>query len=97
MKPAPKVAEIALRTCFDGTELASLERWLDDRPGVHTASIDRTKSIAHITYDPALTSLGHLCSLLNRRGYTCDGTDQAGSLSQPGHPAAATADQTAAS
>jgi Cu2+-exporting ATPase len=91
-----KVAEIALHTCFDGTELASVEPWLASQPGVITVAIDRTRSVAHVCYDPEITSLGTVCRLLDRHGYACDGADQAGSHCQPGHPAAGRADQTSA-
>jgi hypothetical protein len=89
------VAEIALRTCFCGTELAGLERLLVRQAGVQAVSIDRTRSIVHVGYDQVTTGPTQLAAALETAGYRCDCRDCAASCCQPGHPAAGTADEVA--
>jgi len=89
------IAEIALGTCFSGTELAGLEPFLSRQPGVRAVSIDRTRSVVHVEYDPAATGLGRLEALLEGAGYDCDCRGCAGSCCQPGHPAAGRVDELA--
>lgn len=69
------VAEVSLRMCFCGTELAGLESWLSGKPGVHHAAADRTRSVLHVAYDPALTDPRRLQALLDTHGYGCDCED----------------------
>ncbi len=87
------VAEIGLRTCFCGSELAGLESFLSHRPGARSASIDRTRSVAHVEYDPAATSPGQLQAALDAAGYECDCQSCPDSCCQPGHPAAGSVDE----
>lgn len=93
MEAAMKLAEIALHNCFDGTELAALEPFLVRQPGVGQVSIDRTRSVACVSYDPDLASLEDLCALLEQHGYACKGTVRAQSRCQPGRPAIGADDQ----
>ncbi len=88
-----KVAEIALRFCFCGTELAGLEAFLARRPGVGAVSIDRTRSVVHVEYDPSVAGRQQLESLLQNKGYGCECADCPASCCQPGHPAAGVADE----
>src|SRR5687768_5040714 len=88
-----KVAEIALRFCFCGTELAGLESFLTRQPGVRSAVIDRTRSVAHVEYDPAQTDPRRLESMLEHDGYGCQCADCPASCCQPGHPAAGQPDE----
>ena len=87
------VAEVALRMCFCGTELAGLETWLAHQPGVHHATTDRTRALLHVGYDPAQTDPQRIQSLLDGHGYSCDCEDCPASCCQPGHPAAGVADE----
>jgi P-type Cu2+ transporter len=89
------VAEIALRACFCGTELAGLESLLARQPGVQAVSIDRTRSIVDVAYDRATTGSAQLTAALETAGYRCDCLDCPASCCQPGHPAAGTADEVA--
>jgi len=88
-----KAAEIALRNCFCGTDLAQLESFLAGRPGVHSVSIDRTRSVIHISYDVATTDPDRLHAALEGHGYGCDCEDCPASCCQPGHPAAGRPDE----
>ncbi|HZM79480.1 MAG TPA: copper-translocating P-type ATPase [Candidatus Limnocylindrales bacterium] len=87
------IAEVALRTCFCGTELGALETWLTARPGVGLATADRTRSVMHVEYDAAVTDPQRLRSLLDSHGYGCDCEDCPASCCQPGHPAAGGVDE----
>ncbi|MEV7282282.1 heavy metal translocating P-type ATPase [Streptomyces sp. NPDC093111] len=91
--PNARVAEIALRTCWCGGELAGLERRLAGRPGVRSASVDRTTATAHIAFDPAVTSAHRLAGELDEAGYACDRTACPDSCCQPGHPPVGPADE----
>ena len=82
------VAEIALTGCFCGTELADVERDLSALPGVASVHMDRTRSVAHVAYDPSTTSHHQIAESLRQGGQGCDCTDCHGSRCQPGHPAA---------
>src|SRR5581483_9461217 len=86
------IAEISFQMCFCGTELASIESFLARQPGVQSVAIDRTRSTAHVSYDPAATGPERLRSLLDSRGYGCDCTDCRASCCQAGHPAAGHSD-----
>ena len=91
--PIDAVAEIDLRTCYCGTELAALERDLSARAGVLAATIDRTTATAHIRYDPTVTDAAGLASELIAGGYDCTCRDCPDSRCQPGHPAISAADR----
>lgn len=88
-----KVAEVALRSCFCGTELAALEGGLSRQPGVQGVHLDRTTSVAHVRYDAARTGPQALESLLRKQGYGCECRDCPASCCQPGHPAAGASDE----
>jgi len=56
-KPASSaVAEVSLKSVYDGSEYADVERCLLGVPGVAAAHLDRTRGVAHVTYDPSLTT-----------------------------------------
>ncbi|ADH62078.1 copper-translocating P-type ATPase [Allomeiothermus silvanus DSM 9946] len=89
------VLEVALRNCHDGSEYADLEQQLARLKGVRQVHLDRTRGIAHLAYDPAVTNAQRLEAEIERRGYACDCTDCAPSPlrgersvseAQPGHP-----------
>jgi len=84
--PTAAVLEVALRICHDGSEYADLEQQLARLKGVRQVHLDRTRGIAHLAYDPAVTNAQRLEAEIERRGYACDCTDCAPSEAQPGHP-----------
>ncbi|MEU9338584.1 copper-translocating P-type ATPase [Streptomyces sp. NPDC048290] len=86
------VTEIDLSDCWCGTELAEVERDLAALPGVDSAHLDRTRSVAHVRYDPALTDRRGIAATLAGRGYGCVCVDCPDSCCQPGHPAVDPAD-----
>ncbi|KKZ73542.1 ATPase P [Streptomyces showdoensis] len=88
-----QVAEIALRSCSCGGEMAGLERHLAGRPGVRSVTIDRTTATAHLGFDPAVTGADRLTRDLERAGYRCDCAACPDSCCQPGHPAVGAADE----
>ncbi|MEV7286349.1 heavy metal translocating P-type ATPase [Streptomyces sp. NPDC093252] len=87
------VTEIDLSDCSCGTELAALESGLETLPGVHSVHLDRTRSVAHVRYDPERTDPRRLAAALSERGYGCVCEDCPDSCCQPGHPAVGTADR----
>ncbi|NUP53608.1 MAG: copper-translocating P-type ATPase [Catenulispora sp.] len=92
---ADHVAEIALTRCFCGTELAGAERDLAALPGVTAVHLDRTRSVAHVTYDAARTDPARLRAGSDGIGLECTCESCDGSCCHPGHPAVGHADQTA--
>lgn len=84
--PHGSVLEVALRNCHDGSEYADLERQFARLEGVQQVHLDRTRGVAHLAYDPAVTSAQRLEAEIEQRGYACDCADCAPSEAQPGHP-----------
>ena len=92
-KPASSaVAEVSLKNVYDGSEYADVERCLLGVPGVAAAHLDRTRGVAHVTYDPSLTTPERLEAQLQRRGYSCNCRRRPGSVAQPGHPQVGTSE-----
>lgn len=89
----PKVVEIALKDCYDASEQAGLEQYLARLPGVTAVHLDRTRSVAHLSYDPAQTNPEVLRRQLEQEGYPCTHQDCEDSCCQPGHPAVGESDQ----
>jgi Cu2+-exporting ATPase len=81
------VAEVALRDCFCATELESLERAVREEPGVLRVEVDRTRSIAHVRYDPRRTTEASVRHAVHALGYRCECVTRSDSCCQPGHPA----------
>jgi Cu2+-exporting ATPase len=86
------VAEVSFKSAYDGSEYADVERCLRGRPGVAAAHLDRTRGVAHVTYDPSVTTPERLEAQLQRCGYSCNCQQRAGSLAQPGHPQVGTSE-----
>jgi Cu2+-exporting ATPase len=82
-----RVAEVDIRNAYNGTEYSDLEAYFGGLPGVTSVHLDRTRGVAHVAYDPAVTSAEQLEEALARCGYRCDCTTREGSRSQVGHPA----------
>jgi len=86
------VAEIALHDCHDAGEQAGLEVRLASYSGVTAVHFDRTRALAHLTYDPTITNEQRIRDALQRDGYRCDCHACADSTSHAGHPAVAATD-----
>jgi Cu2+-exporting ATPase len=80
------VAEMDLRNAYNATEYADLEAYLHSLPGVTSVHLDRTRGVAHLGYDPTVTTPEKLKQSLARCGYRCDCYRREGSLAQAGHP-----------
>ncbi len=80
------VAEVSFTSACNGSEYADAERSLLGLPGVAAAHLDRTRGVAHITYDRAVTTPERLQAQLQRCGYRCDCQRHPGSVAQIGHP-----------
>ncbi len=87
-----RVLQVALRDCFCGTEQAALEARLAALPGVRGVQVDRTRAVADLTYDPAVTGEQPLRDQLHHWGYRCECRDCPESCCQPGHPAISATD-----
>jgi Cu2+-exporting ATPase len=90
------VAEIALTRCSCGTELAAAEQDLAGLPGVSSVHVDRTRSVAHVGYDPEHTDPERLRTAASDIGLACTCAQCAGSCCQPGHRAVGLPDQASA-
>jgi len=86
------VVEVALRDCFCATELADLERALGGLAGVLGVHIDRTRSLAHLRYDPGRTEADTVRARVHALGYRCECAESPDSCCQPGHPTVGEAD-----
>jgi P-type Cu2+ transporter len=80
------VVEVDIKNAYSGSDYASLETCFRKLSGVTGAHLDRTRGVAHLSYDPALTTPEMLEDQLRRCGYECDCTPRVGSKSHPGHP-----------
>src|SRR5713226_1183291 len=80
------VVEVDLHNAYNATEYAGLERCWRGLPGVNSVHLDRTRAIAHLSYDPQETTPDNLREILTRGGYRCDCHRREGSRAQPGHP-----------
>lgn len=83
---AVQVAEMDLKNCYSGTEFAGLEKILSRIPGVKSVHLDRTRGIAHVSYDPSVTNERKLESQVFNCGYKCECQSRSASTAQPGHP-----------
>src|SRR2546426_1125023 len=86
------VAEVSLKSAYDGSEYADVERSLLGLPGVAAAHLDRTRGVAHVTYDPSVTTPERLEAQFRRCGYPCNCQQRPGSVAQPGHPQVGTSE-----
>ncbi|WP_231557366.1 heavy metal translocating P-type ATPase [Deinococcus sp. YIM 77859] len=83
---AQAVVEVAFENSHDASEYADVEANLRRVPGVTGVHLDRTRGVAHVGYDPRVTTLADLERHLHAAGYQCDCTARAASQVQPGHP-----------
>ncbi|WP_049626882.1 heavy metal translocating P-type ATPase [Meiothermus ruber] len=85
--------ELSLKNCHDASEQADLERHLARLPGVSSVHLDRTRALAHISFDPGQISAQDLRERLERGGYSCACQECEASVCQPGHPRVGSDDQ----
>ena len=72
--PAPlamRETEIYLEDCYNGTELADIERNLADVDGITYVGLDRTRNIARLRFDTQRISADQIVALLKKAGYAC--------------------------
>ena len=91
------VLEVKLKNCHNASDQAGLETHLQTLVGVQGVHLDRTRAVAHLTYDPTLTNPQTLEARLKKGGYQCDCKDCSDSHAQPGHPSAGMHDHAAMS
>jgi Cu2+-exporting ATPase len=65
------VLEVHLHDCYNASEQANLEPYLRALEGVSAVHMDRTRAVAHVTFDPARTNANALQLRLERDGYGC--------------------------
>ena len=81
-----RVAELDVENAYNASELADVETYLGGLAGVDAVHLDRTRGVAHVTYDPSVTSVERLETSLERCGYRCACRARPASAAQPGHP-----------
>jgi P-type Cu2+ transporter len=86
------VLEVAFKNCHNASDQANLETRLSKLEGVKNVHLDRTRAVAHLSYDPSITTPQKLEAGVKVDGYLCACQDCKGSQAQPGHPSVATHD-----
>ena len=66
---AAPVVEVDIRNAYNGSEYADLEGHFRSLPGVTGVHLDRTRGVAHLSYNPAETTAERLGERLARDGY----------------------------
>jgi P-type Cu2+ transporter len=87
------IIEIELKNAYDTSEYATLENYLSKLPGVKGVHLDRTRGVAHLTYDSSATTAEAIEADLDGCGYKCVGNSCVPSKCQPGHPSVGTEDR----
>lgn len=87
-----KVLEVALKDCYNASEQSGLEEFLQRLAGVSAVHLDRTRAVAHLSYDPDQTSPTTLYQQIKQAGYSCTQSKHDESCCQPGHPRVASND-----
>jgi len=78
--------EVCIRNAYDASEYAGLEEYLRRLKGVKAVHFDRTRGVAHLTYDPSVTTAETIEGHLRECDYKCDCRKCPNSKCQPGHP-----------
>jgi len=78
--------EVCIRNAYDASEYAGLEEYLRKLKGVKAVHFDRTRGVAHLTYDPSVTTAETIEAHLRECDYKCDCRKCPTSKCQPGHP-----------
>lgn len=86
-KGESSVIEVDIKNAYNASEYSGLEKYLRELPGVEQVHLDRTRGVAHLTYDPSTTTAEAIKADLRQCGYKCDCAICAASRCQPGHPA----------
>ena len=55
-RSGPSVIEVDLKNAYDASEYADLENYMSKLPGVQGVHLDRTRGVAHLTYDSSVTT-----------------------------------------
>src|SRR5258708_5338960 len=96
VEDAPAMIEVGLRNAYDASEYASIEQSLRQFHGISAVHLDRTRGVAHVTYNPSVTTAEAIQSALQNYGYKCDCQSCACSKCQPRHPSVGTTDHVGA-
>ncbi|MDE2571104.1 MAG: copper-translocating P-type ATPase [bacterium] len=83
---------VAFENCACGTECAALEERLRRVDGVATVQLDRTRNVAHLTYDPRVTDAATVEHALRGIGHDCTCRDLTPAVAHAGHGAGMAAD-----
>ena len=65
------VIEVDLKNAYNASEYVNLENYLSKLPGVQAVHLDRTRGVAHLTYDPSATTAERIEADLHGWGYKC--------------------------
>ncbi len=87
------VIQVNIEKAYDASEYANLEKYLSKLSGVQGVHLDRTRGVAHLTYDPSVTMAEAIEADLHGCGYKCDCQRRGDSKCQPGHPPVGTRDE----
>ena len=87
------VIEVDLKNAYNASEYASLENYLSKLAGIQAVHLDRTRGVAHLTYDPSVTTADAIAADLHGCGYKCDCQSRGASKCQPGHPTVGATDE----
>lgn len=91
---AAAVIEVDIRNAHDASEYADLENRFRKLTGVTRVHLDRTRGVAHLSYDPAKTTPEKLEANIGSGGYRCGCKPRPASKSQAGHPCVGAHDHT---
>src|SRR6266852_3528447 len=87
------VIQVNIENAYNASEYANLEKYLSKLSGVQGVHLDRTRGVAHLTYDPSVTMAEAIEADLHGCGYKCDCQRRGDSKCQPGHPPVGTRDE----
>lgn len=68
--------EIDLENTSDGSEYANVESYLRNLHGIEAVHLDRTRGVAHLTYDSLVITFEGIEADLHGCGYKCNYEDQ---------------------
>jgi P-type Cu2+ transporter len=92
-KARSTVVEVDIRNAHDASEYSGLEDYFRKLPGIEEAHLDRTRGVAHVTFDSSITTIESIEAALRRCGYKCECAICNESKCQPGHPAVGIGDR----
>jgi Cu2+-exporting ATPase len=87
------VTEVDLKNAYEASEYANLENYMSKLRGIQGVHLDRTRGVAHLTYDSSVTTAEAIESDLRGCGYNCECQSCGVSKCQPGHPPVGTRDE----